>query len=215
MKNIKEMYDFAFRHSDLFDVSLNEDVLDIDRQETGSPYLGVLWMYRRALKAYSRVEKKSAALFSLVKMLKTHNMTFDRSEADKGIGPQLIIEDEAADIPVSMYEIEASTNLPNDTNTVEKKDNYKSYIITTMRYLFSKYKPSTSGNETAIIIQDLLEVPNNSVNLPYLNEALKQCPEEIEIELDYCKISFRSDFEFFDGELFIRYTATNKQVVAQ
>ena len=176
--------------------------IEIDRHETGSPYLGVIWMYRRALSASKRVEKKSSALVSFVEMLRARNMK-------KGIGPQLTIEDETADIPSSMYDIDAKLA------TTMLKEKYMSYIIETMRYLFSKYKPSTSSNETVIIIEDLLEVPNNSVDLPYLIEAFKHCSEEFQIELDYCKISFRGDFEFFKGDIFIRYTATKKLEVTQ
>jgi hypothetical protein len=66
-----------------------------------------------------------------------------------------------------------------------------------------------------ISIEDLLDEPNKSVNLPYLEEAFRNCPEKIEIELDYCDMIFRSDFELRENEFFIRYTATKKHGAAQ
>lgn len=179
--------------------------IEINRHKTGSPYLGVIWMYRRALSASKRVEKKSAALISFVEMLRVRNMK-------KGIGPQLTIEDETADIPSSMYEIESRLDA---TDRAKEKEKDLRYITTTMQHLFSKYKPKIGDTDTAIIIEDLLEEPNKSVNVPYLEEAMKNCSNKFEIELDYCKISFYSDFEIVKGHFFIRYTATKKQEVTQ
>jgi hypothetical protein len=121
---------------------------EMGRHETGSPYLGVIWMQRKALSAYGKLEKKSAALISFVEMLRIHNDGIGRNR-DKGIWPQIIIDDETSDVSTSIYEIRDRLATGDVARSVadQVKEKYLSYIKTTIRYLFSKYKTNSFDRE--------------------------------------------------------------------